>query len=144
VTITAGNTSATFSVTTKSVSAATSTTITATYNGVSQAAALSIGPSTVKPVLSTVGVSPATVTGGQTSTGTVTLSAAAPTGGISVELWTTGTAAFVPENVTIAAGATTATFSISTIEAGSTLQDTITAFYNGTSKTAKLTVNKAF
>jgi hypothetical protein len=89
-------------------------------------------------------VTPATVTGGQTSTGTVTLSAAAPSGGLSVDLWTTGTAAFVPVSVTVPAGSKSATFSISTIEAGSNLQDTVTAFYNGTSKTATITVNKAF
>jgi hypothetical protein len=68
------------------------------------------------------------------------MSAAAPTGGISVELWTTGTVAFVPANITIAAGSTTGTFAITTNYTTTTLQDTVTAFYNGVSKTAGLTV----
>jgi hypothetical protein len=94
--------------------------------------------------LSAVSVNPTTVTGGQNATGTVTLTTAAPAGGLSVDLWTTGTAAFVPTNVNIPAGSTTGTFSITTIEAGSNLRDTVTAFYNGASKTANITVNKAF
>lgn len=144
VTVGAGNTTATFTVSTKSVSSAVSVTITASYNGGSKTTALSITTAATKVALSAVSVNPTTVTGGQNATGTVTLTTAAPTGGLSVELWTTGTAAFVPTNVNIAAGSTTGTFSITTIEAGSNLQDTVTAFYNGASKTAKITVNKAF
>ncbi len=144
VTVTAGSSSATFTITTKSVTAASSTTITASYNATAKTATLNIAPAAAKLALSAVAVNPATVTGGQTSTGTVTLTTAAPPGGVSIELWTTGTAAFVPESVTVAAGATSATFSISTIQSGSNLGDTITAFYNGASKTATITVNKAF
>ena len=144
VTVAAGNSTANFTITAKTVSVTTSATIKATYNGVSQSAALTITPVSTKPALSAVSLNPATVTGGQSSTGTVTLNAAAPAGGVSIELWTTGTAAFVPANVTVAAGSTSATFTISTIEAGSNLQDTVTAFYSSTSKTANITVSKAF
>jgi hypothetical protein len=70
----------------------------------------------------------------------VTLSTAAPAGGIVVALWTTGTVAFVPDEVTIAAGSKTGTFTITTNYTTSTLQDTVTAFYNGASKTASITV----
>lgn len=144
ITVAAGSTTATFTITTKSVTVATSAIVTGAYNGSSQTAMLSITPASAKVALSTVLVNPATVTGGQTSTGTVTLTAAAPSGGLSVELWTTGTAAFVPANINFAAGSTSATFNITTNQAGSNLQDTVTAFYNGTTKTAKITVNKAF
>ena len=43
-------------------------------------------------------------------------------------------------SVTIPAGSKTATFTITTNYTASTLQDTVTAFYNGTSKTAGITV----
>jgi hypothetical protein len=114
-------------------------TITAAANSVSKTATLTVTPSATV-VLSSVGVNPASVTTGATTTGTVTLSAPAPTGGIAIELWTTGAVAFVPSQVTVAAGATTATFTITTNYTTTTLQDTVTAFYNGASKTATVTV----
>jgi hypothetical protein len=48
--------------------------------------------------------------------------------------------AFVPADITIAAGSTTGTFTVTTNYTTSTLQDTVTAFYNGASKTANVTV----
>jgi hypothetical protein len=68
------------------------------------------------------------------------LTSAAPAGGTSVELWTTGTTAFVPDHVAVAAGSTTGTFTITTITGSGTRQDTVTAFYNGASKTANISV----
>jgi hypothetical protein len=85
-------------------------------------------------------VNPTTVKGGVSATGTVTLGAPAPTGGFSVALWTNGNPAFVPSSITIAAGATTGTFSVTTLSVSSTLQGTITAFYNGASKTTTISV----
>ncbi|MBV8864640.1 MAG: hypothetical protein JO210_04490 [Acidobacteriaceae bacterium] len=139
VTVPAGSATASFTVTTTSVAFTTSATITATYNGTSKTAALTIAPS-ASVALSSVSVNPASVTTGASSTGTVTLNAAAPAGGIVVELWTTGTVAFVPDQVTIAAGSTTATFAVTTNYTTNTLKDTVTAFYNGASKTASITV----
>jgi hypothetical protein len=139
VTVAAGSTTATFTITTKSVSSTGSATITASYNSVSKTAALALTPAATV-ALSSVSVSPASVTTGTSSTGTVTLTAAAPAGGTSVELWTTGTVAFVPASVTVAAGSNTATFTVTTNYTTSTLQDTVTAFYNGASKTATITV----
>ena len=119
--------------------------MTAFYNGTMKTATISVTPTTSTTVaLSAVTVNPTSVAGGTNATGTVTLTAAAPAGGLSVDLWTTGAAAYVPSSVTIAAGSTTGTFSITTIEAGSDLQDTVTAFYNGAIKTASITVKKAF
>ena len=55
------------------------------------------------------------MTGGADSTGKVTLSAAAPAGGAVVTLTSSNlNAATVPASVTVAAGATTATFAITT------------------------------
>jgi hypothetical protein len=106
---------------------------------VSKTAALSVTPAAAV-TLSSVSVSPSSVVNQLSATGTVTISAAAPTGGIVVALWTTGTVAFVPESVTIPAGSKTATFTITTNYTNSTLQDTVTAFYNGASTTAGITV----
>jgi hypothetical protein len=92
--------------------------------------------------LSSVSLSPTTVIGGNASTGTVTLSQAAPTGGITVTLTSSNTAvATVPASVTVAQGQTTATFSASTVAVATATSVTISAVYNGVTKTAVLTVN---
>ena len=139
VTVAAGSTTATFTVAALSVPATTSVSITAAYNSVSKTAVLSVTPAATV-ALSSVSISPTSVVNQLSATGTVTISAAAPTGGIAIALWTTGTVAFVPESVTIPAGSKTATFTITTNYTASTLQDTVTAFYNGASKTASMTV----
>ena len=71
VTVTDGNSSATFAVSTTAVATATSATITATYGAVSKTALLAVTPAVA---LSAVSLNPTTVTGGSPSTGTVTLS----------------------------------------------------------------------
>jgi hypothetical protein len=97
-----------------------------------------IGPA----ALSAVSVSPTSVTGGDESTGTVTLTSAAPAGGAVVSLSSSDTgAAGVPAGVTIAAGATGATFTVTTSSVGAATPVTITATYDGVTRTAALTVN---
>jgi hypothetical protein len=139
VTVAAGSTTASFTVTTHSVAYWTSVTIAAGYNGATKTAALTVTP-LASVALSSVSVNPASVTTGTSTTGTVTLSVAAPAGGIAIELWTTGTVAYVPATMTIAAGSTTGTFTVTTNYTTSTLQDTVTAYYNGATKTATVTV----
>ena len=143
VTVAAGATTATFSVTTSSVTSSTSVTLSGSYNGSVKTATLTVNPaSTVS--LSSVAVSPTTVTGGSSSSGTVTLSGAAPTGGATVTLTSSNTAAAqVPANVTVVAGATTATFSVTTSSVTSSTSVTLSGSYNGSVKTASLTVNSA-
>src|SRR5207247_2272003 len=69
--------------------------------------------------LSAVSVNPTTVVGGNASTGTATLTAAAPPGGALVTLSSSNTAAAgVPASVTVAAGATSASFTVSTTAVG--------------------------
>jgi hypothetical protein len=144
VLVAAGATTAAFTVTTKTVTTTLSDTITASYAGISKTAQLIVNATPANLEVASVSVSPTTVKGGSNSTGTVSLNAAAPAGGISVELWTNGDPAFVDESVFIPAGATSATFPITTIELGTDMMGTITAFYNGHSKTATITVTKAF
>src|SRR5260370_279703 len=93
------------------------------------------------PALQSVGVSPSSVPGGQGSTGTVTLTSAAPSGGISVSLSSNNAAAQVQLSVIVPANATSATFSITTSTVSASTPVTITASYNGASPTATLTVN---
>jgi hypothetical protein len=67
--------------------------------------------------LSSLTVSPTDVVGPDPATGTVTLSSAAPSGGFTVDLTSDNTAAAtVPPSVTVSAGSTRATFTVSTKE----------------------------
>ena len=56
------------------------------------------------PVPASLSLSPTTVAGGATSTGTVRLDNPAPAGGTAVALSSSSTAATVPASVTVAAG----------------------------------------
>ena len=88
-----------------------------------------------------MGVSPTTVLGGVSSQGTVTLSAAAPTGGAVVTLTSSNTVvATVPASITISAGSTTGTFSVATTGVSAATNVTITASYSGSSQVGSLTI----
>jgi hypothetical protein len=94
--------------------------------------------------LSAVSVSPATAVGGTPVTGTVMLDNAAPAGGAVVGLTSSvPSAAQVPANVTVAAGATTATFTVTTSAVAADTPVTITAIYSGVERNAQLTVTAA-
>ena len=129
-----------------SVSAEGSYTATATSSDPANWGAIVIGfKNAYQPgaALSSVSLSPSSVTGGISSTGTVTLNSAAPAGGAVVTLTSSNTAvATVPASVTVAAGATTATFTVITTTVSSTTPVTISGNYNGT-ENASLTVNPA-
>jgi Subtilase family len=94
----------------------------------------------VSPVLSAVTLTPGSVNGGSSSTGTVTLSGAAPTGGVTVNLSSNSSSATVPSSVTVAAGSTSATFSVNTSAVTASTPVTISASYAGVTMTASLTV----
>jgi hypothetical protein len=94
--------------------------------------------------LSSLSVNPTSVTGGNSSTGTVTLSGPAPAGGAQVALSSSHTSmARVPSSVTIAAGATSASFTISTRTVTASTAVTISASFSGAGKSASLTVTPA-
>jgi hypothetical protein len=97
-------------------------------------------PPPVPSVLSSVTLSPSSVNAGSSSTGTVTLSGAAPTGGATVNLSSNSSSATVPSSVTVAAGAASATFSVNTSAVTASTPVTISASYAGVSMTASLTV----
>ena len=95
-------------------------------------------------VLTSLSLSPTTVTAPANSTGTVTLSDAAPAGGVSVTLRSSETRkATVPATVLVPEGATSATFIIKTLTGslgGGQNPVTISATLAGTTRSATLTV----
>jgi hypothetical protein len=90
--------------------------------------------------LSAVALNPSSVKGGSSSTGTVTLSGPASSGGAVVYLTSSASAATVPASVTVAAGATSATFTVNTTAVTTSTPATISATYGGATKTASVTV----
>ena len=95
--------------------------------------------------LSSVTLTPATVNGGVPSTGLVTLSGAAPSGGAVVTLSSSNTSvATVPASVTVPAGASSARFPVATTAVSSQTAVTISASYgSGSQQSAVLTVTPA-
>ena len=133
--------SGTFTVTTSPVTQPTQVTIFAEIsNGATTVFAMAVV--TVNPAgVASVTLNPSVVMGGISSTGTVTLAGPAPAGGAVVTLSSSNTsAATVPVNVTVPAGATTAMFKVTAIPGTTQATSTITATYNG-SANAILTVN---
>jgi Domain of unknown function (DUF4082)/Bacterial Ig-like domain len=143
VTVAAGSTTATFTTTTTPVAAQTAVVVTASAGNVNRTATLTVTPPTLTGSGSGVTVSPASVIGGTSSTGTVRLTGPAPTGGAVVSLSSSNTTtAQAPSSVTVAAGATSATFTITTSPVASNASATITAVY-GVTRTATLAVTAA-
>jgi hypothetical protein len=88
-----------------------------------------------------LGLSPDSVVGGGTVTGTIILNAAAPTGGVVITLSSSEDFAQVPASVTVAAGSNTATFMIATTAVTERSKSLITGTDpNGNQKSENLTV----
>jgi hypothetical protein len=135
VTVPAGSTSANFSVTSTVVNAQATALITATFiDSIS-------GSVTITPIkVSQLSFLSSLVTGGGTTTGTVTLNGAAPAGGTVVNLSSANPSLVqVPASVTVLAGNTSATFNITTAPPGVQTPVLITATQGG-SISATLTV----
>ncbi|MFO1306139.1 MAG: hypothetical protein U1F54_20635 [Burkholderiales bacterium] len=112
VVVPAGALDARFAVTASQVVAVTVASVTATYAGVTKSAGLQVNPAPY--TLQAPVISPASVVGGGTATGTITIGAPAPAGGATVALRSGSTLAQVPAQVTISAGATSVQFPIPT------------------------------
>jgi hypothetical protein len=98
----------------------------------------------VRPKLASVSVSPSTVQGGTNSVLTVTLQAPAPVGGVVVNLKSfQANQASVPTTVTIPAGSTSATVTVTTFRWAKATPKVVTLAGNisgDNSKTTNLTV----
>ena len=137
---------ATFIIGTSAVAANTTVTITAQYNGTTRTATVTVTPAASSPpaaTLQSVTLSPSSVSGGSSSQGTVTLSGGAPQGGATVALSSNNATVSVPASVTLSAGATTAFFTASTSSVTTSTSATVSGIYNGTTRTAGLTVTAA-
>jgi hypothetical protein len=142
VTVPAGASSATFAITTSVASVSTVGTLSAAYAGVTKTATLTVSPAPAA-ALSALSLSPASVVGGVSSTGTVTLSVAAPSGGATVILSSSNTAlAKVPVSVLVPAGASSANFTVTTFASKKNASATISASYGGVIRTAVLGIKR--
>ncbi len=139
VTVPAGSSTATFPITTFPVDN-TTVQLSATLGGATRFAALSITRGSTSS-LTALSLSPSTVVGGNSSTGTVTLSAAAPSGGTVVSLSDDSSAATVPGSVTIPAGATSRTFTVTTVAVTAPTPVVVSGSVGGVTRSATLTVN---
>jgi hypothetical protein len=139
VTVAAGATTATFAISTSAVSTSATVSISASYGSAARSASLTVTPP--PPTLTSLTLNPTSVFGGfQSSTGTVTLSSPALAGGAQVALSSNNSAAQVPSSVTVPAGATSASFTVSTSAVLFSTSATITASYNNTARSATLSI----
>jgi hypothetical protein len=136
VTVPAGATSANFTATTATLPSNISVTVRATFNGVSRTGTLQVQA----PKPSAVAYNPTILTGGKSGVGTVTLNGRAPAGGFEVLLTADNGIFTIPASVTVAEGATSATFPVSALVVDTNTVVTTTASANGTTLTKTITV----
>jgi len=142
VTIPEGNSATSFTIGTSAVTGLpTGGNVFATAGGVTRSIFVNVSPDpNAPPLLQSMTISPTSVRGGTNATGTVFLSAPAPSGGISVTLATSNRAvATVPGIVNVPGGQTSASFTVTTFAVGNNTSVTITAFFD-TTTSASLTV----
>ncbi|MBZ5578607.1 MAG: hypothetical protein LAP40_18760 [Acidobacteriia bacterium] len=116
LTVAPGSVSASFGVTTAAVTSSTNVTISASYSGVSKGASLTVSAPVVTQsapaALSAFQCNPTTLASGGSSTCTVSLSGAAPAGGLVIALSGNSRLLSTPASVTVPAGTTSATFTV--------------------------------
>jgi len=141
VTVLAGNSSASFTVTSHPVPVPDWAAISANAGQVTQTAVLNVTPSGV--TLASLTLSPTVVASGGTVVGTVTLSGAAPAAGALVTLSHAATLPVThPASVTVAAGATSASFAIATLPVTSATSGAVSASFGGVTQSAWLIVTE--
>jgi hypothetical protein len=140
VVVAAGETTATFQITTMGVSSTRNVTITATLGTNVVTSTLEVRAVGV----AAVDFSQNPVQGGSTVTIFVTLEAPAPAGGASVSLSASNPSVFriFPATVSIAAGATTGSVTVTTVRVSRDLASTVTATYGGSSASNTLVIRR--
>ena len=95
------------------------------------------------PSLATLSLNRSSLVGGTTATGTVTLTTAAPSDGAVVTLSSSAPSiASVPASVVVAAGATSASFMVTTTKVTKNAFATISASYGGATKSVSVTIKR--
>jgi trimeric autotransporter adhesin len=139
VTVPAGALTATFVITTSTLSVERTGAVMASYGGESRSVSLRVRPIGVLSLT----LSPNPVVGPNDVTGTVTLECAAPSGGINVALWSSNTSLASPtvNAINIPAGSSTKTFTIHTMDVTAPRAALIKATANTISKSVPLKIN---
>ncbi|HET8655714.1 MAG TPA: hypothetical protein VFL93_09395 [Longimicrobiaceae bacterium] len=140
-TVAAGDTTATFRIATLPVASLESAAISATAGQVTVTTTLFVEPAGL--AISSLAFSPSLVVkGGTTATGTVTLNGPAPDGGATVALSSSDTLlATVPASVTVPAGATTASFTLTPGSVSVATAVYVSASFAGVTRVARLLVD---
>jgi len=112
-------------------------------NGTMVIALSGTGTEVTAPALSTLSCSAASATGQMEDACTVTLTAAAASGGLTVSLLSSSTAVTLPATVTVPASATSAAFTATAASVGTAQTATLTASAGSVSKTFALQLNAA-
>ena len=138
-----GQTSASISVRTGTVTSATTFTSSASFNGASMTATLTVNPATTPtPKLSSVSVYPSTLQAGDSATVNLMLSGPAPPGGAAVSLSSGNPSMFpVPSQFTIPAGQTGASFNETAGPVTTVASIDISAGFGGANLSARVTIN---
>ena len=143
VSVPAGNSATSFTITTSVVASFTTVRVDASAGGVTRSEFINLAANPNNPPagLQAVTLGAGSVTGGTTATGTVVLSGSAPAGGVSVSLATSNSSvAQVPPVVTVPAGQSQAAFTVTTFAVSTNTVVTITGFQGSVTRSANLTV----
>src|SRR3954453_2569080 len=144
VSVPAGNNSTSFPITTRATSVFTTVEVDASAGGVTRSAFINLAAAPTAPSLLSLAIAPASVAGGSNATGTVQLSSAAPSGGVLVTLATGNqSVAQPPPIVTVPAGQSQASFTVTTSPVTANTQVTLTAFSGSTTRSSTFTVTSA-
>jgi hypothetical protein len=140
VTVFAGSGVGFFNIATAPVSAPTAVTISVTGGGTTLSKLLTLYPTL--PALTSLTVSPTSVVGGSSATGTVKLGGPAPPNGVAINLASNQPlSASVPLSVTVPGGATSATFTVATFPGFSNTPQ-LSAAMDGTFQFAAISVTE--
>lgn len=144
VVVAAGATNASFTASVGSTAAAGTATLTAAFNGITKSTALQIEAApAASAALSSLSCAPTSVTAPGASTCTVSLSRPAPSGGSGVKITSSEAGVTVPTWAVVAAGATNASFTASVASTAAAGTATLTAAFNGVSKSTALQIEAA-
>lgn len=136
VVVPAASTVASFPITTSAIDTTVTVNVIAAIGSSKRIAALTLDPCPIRAFA----VFPATIPGGISVNGQVVLRSAAPAGGATIALGDNSTATAPPASVYIPAGATTASFTVLTAVVASNVISTLTATYDGSTRTTQMTV----
>jgi hypothetical protein len=143
VTVPAGETTASFQVSTAPVDEATAVNVSASYDGVTKHAVLTVAAVALSAVVLDPDLGAEPIIGGTTVYAAARLTGPAPSGGALIELSTDHGAGVVPESITIYRGDREAWFAIETSGVASVTSITITATYRGVERSAELSLRPA-